>query len=71
MYEVSGANNTQLAHLCIGKKLSFQIAERPFHVCIVLERKSPTRDLLKILCNVSRKTASIIDTSCHCELSTP
>ena len=36
MHEVSGANDTEFAHLCGGKKLSFEVAEGPFHEGIVL-----------------------------------
>jgi hypothetical protein len=36
MHQVSGANDTEFAHLSAGKELSFEVAEGPFHGGIVL-----------------------------------
>ncbi len=36
MHEVSSADDTQFAHLSVGKELSFEVTEGPFHEGIVL-----------------------------------
>ena len=43
MHEVSGANDTQFAHLRIGKELSFEVTKSLFHECIVLTSQCPRK----------------------------